>query len=109
MAAVIVDLDIDEGDTFVMMVEFWSDVDNTLAIDIREDTFQGSFQFGKVNIPMVCTISPYATNVLEASVAYTLMIDLPSKGKYDIDQTIPSNERYRLIQGNVRVNQEVTV
>ena len=108
MAAAIVDLDINEGDTFIMSLEFWEDVDNTLPIDITKDTFTGSFKIGTKTIPMVCTISTMTTNVLEASVDYTLMADLASKGKYDIDQLTEYNEKFRLIQGNVRVSQEVT-
>ncbi len=108
MAAAIVDLDIDEGNTFIMTIEFWSDVDNTIPIDITTDTFTGSFQFGTKNIPMTFTISPVG-NVLEAKVAYSLMANLPNKGKYDIDQLDVANDKYRLIQGDVRVNQEVTV
>jgi len=111
MAAAIVDLDINEGDTFLMTLEGWENADNTIPIDWSADTFKGSFEFNGVNIPMVLTLYPSTgpiQNVLEATVACSLMVDLPSKGKYDIDQMLPSGECYRLIQGNVRVSQEVT-
>ena len=36
------------------------------------------------------------------------MADLSSQGKYDIDQLTADNDKFRLIQGNVRVSQEVT-
>jgi len=106
MAAAIVDLDINEGDTFVMTLEFFEDADNTLPIDITLSTFKGSFKIGPKLIPM--TISKLDINVIEAMVDYSLMGDLQSKGKYDIDQ-LTDGENFRLIQGNVRVSQEVTV
>ncbi len=109
MAAAIVDLDINEGDTFIMTLEFWSDEDNTLPIDITLDTFIGSFKIGNKAIPMTMTTLLPATNALEAKVDYSLMVDLSSKGKYDIDQLTVDNEKYRVIQGNVRISQEVTV
>jgi len=108
MAAAVVDLDINEGDTFIMSLEFWSDVDNTLPIDISADTFKGSFKIGTKSIPMTITHSLPAVNVIEAKVDYALMADLSSQGKYDIDQLTVDNDKYRLIQGNVRVSQEVT-
>jgi len=108
MAAAIVDLDINEGDTFIMALEFWEDADNTVPIDITTDTFAGSFKFGTNLIPMTFTVLAPATNALEAKVEYSLMSSLPNKGQYDIDQTNADGDRYRLIQGVVRVNQEVT-
>ncbi len=108
MAAAIVDLDINEGDTFLMTVEFWEDVDNTLPIDITNETFTGSFKIGTKTIPMTFSVLVPAVNVLEATVAYTLMGDLSSKGKYDIDQLTPANEKFRLMQGDVRISPEVT-
>ena len=107
MAAAIVDLDINEGDTFVMSLEFWEDQDNTIPIDVSLDTFTGTFHIGTKDIPISCVVTA-AKNVLEATVAYTLMRDLQSKGAYEIDQLTPQNESYRLIQGNVRVSQEVS-
>jgi len=35
------------------------------------------------------------------------MTDLSSKGKYDVDQLNTSGDKFRLIQGDVRVSQEV--
>ena len=108
MAAAIVDLDINEGDTFIMSLEFWSDVDRTIPIDISLDTFTGTFHIGTKDIPITCIVTA-AKNVLEASVTYSLMRNLQRKGKYEIDQLTVLNENYRLIQGNVRVSQEVSV
>jgi len=109
MAAAVLDLEVNEGDTFVMSLEFWSDVDNTIPIDITTDTFSGSFKLGTKTIPMTFEVKLPATNVLEATVAYSQMSDLSSKGKYDIDQLTVANEKFRVIQGNVRVNSEVTI
>ena len=105
--AAVVDIDINEGDTFLMSLDFWSDADNTIPIDITSSVFKGSFQIGEKLIPMVMTISSSAVNVLEASVAYTLMGDLSKQGKYDIDQ-LENGENFRVIQGSVRVNPGVT-
>jgi len=107
MAAAIVDLDINEGDTFIMTLEFWENQDNTQPMDITTSTFKGSFQFGAVNIPMTILISSTAVNAIEARVDYSLMGDLPNKGKYDIDQFV-DGDNFRVIQGDVRVSQEVT-
>ncbi len=106
MATAILDVDINEGDTFVMDIEFWQNVDQTIPSGILTDTFAGSFEFAGVNIPMVCTT--LAINVLEVKVEHTLMVDLPKHGKYDIDQTSLGGERFRIMQGNVRVSAEVT-
>jgi len=109
MAAAIVDLDINEGQTFIMTLDFWDDVDNTIPIDITADTFMGSFKIGKKQIPMAFSFLSPAVNVVEARVTHSLMVDLSSVGKYDIEVTNPSDERFRVIQGNVRISQEVTV
>jgi len=106
MATAILDVNINEGDTFVMDIEFWHNIDQTLPIDISNDIFAGSFEFAGKNIPMVCTI--IGVNVLEVKVDYTVMVDLPKKGKYDIDQTTEGDERFRIMQGDVRVSAEVT-
>jgi len=107
MAAAIVDININEGETFIMSLEFWDDADNTIPIDVSTDTFTGSFKIGTKTIPMTMTHLTPAVNVIEAKVAYSLMTDLSSKGKYDIDQLNTSGDKFRLIQGDVRVSQEV--
>jgi len=109
MAAAIVDLDINEGDTFVMTMELWENQDNTIPIDVSLDTFTGSFKIGTKTIPMTISVSLPAVNVVEATVSYTQMVNLSNVGNYDIDQLTSYGEKYRLIQGKVRVNQEVTV
>ena len=109
MAAAVVDLDINEGDTFIMSIEFWENVDNTIPSDITTSTFTGTFKIGTKDIPITCAVSTYANNVLELLVAYSLMRDLASKGRYEVDQLTVDNENFRLIQGAVRVNQEVSV
>jgi len=106
--AAVVDLDINEGDTFVMSLDFWSDSDNTIPIDITSDMFKGSMKIGTKIIPMTIAISTVAVNSIQATIAYQLMGDLSSKGKYDIDQLTNAGENYRIIQGSVRVNAEVT-
>ncbi len=106
--AAVVDLDINEGDTFIMSMELWEDEDNTIPIDVSADTFTGSFKFGTKLIPMQVVVSGQASNVVEASVSYTLMGSLSTQGKYDIDQ-LSNGERFRFMQGDVRVDQEVTV
>ena len=108
--AAVVDVDINEGDTFIMTIEMWSDEDNTIPIDVSGSTFTGSFKFGTRIVPMSCIVSGVSNNVLTAKVEYTQMANLPTQGKYDIDQLDnASNEKFRLIQGAARVDQEVTV
>ena len=108
MATAILDININEGDTFVMSLDFWSDVDQTLPIDITNDTFKGSMMIGTKLIPMTITTSATAVNAIQAVIDYNLMGDLAKSGKYDIDQLTSAGENYRVIQGRVRVNAEVT-
>jgi len=107
MAAAIVDLDINEGDTFTMSLEFWENQDNIIPIDISNDTFKGSFKIGQKRIDM--TINHLSTNAIEATVNHSLMHDLSARGAYDIDQLTVEGENYRVIQGAVRISPEVTV
>ena len=106
--AAVVDLNINEGETFIMDLEFWEDEDNTLPTDVSTWVWAGSFVIGPKTIPMVITRGIEAINVIEATVAYVDMSDLTAVGKYDIEATF-SNERFRIIQGNVRVSPEVTI
>jgi len=106
MAAAVVDININEGDTFKMSLDLWSDADNTLPIDLSTSTFEGQFKFGPSRVNM--TIEVVVPNILNISVPYANMGMLPDTGKYDIDQIVVGDERYRLIQGNVKVNHEVT-
>ncbi len=105
--AAIVDLDINEGETFIMAIEFWSDQDNTIPIDVSSDVFTGSFKIGTKSIPMA--FSFLQTNIIEAKVEYTEMAVLSNAGKYDIEQLDVAGDKFRIMQGNVRVSQEVTV
>ena len=107
MAAAIVDLDINEGDTFVMDLELWENEEETIPIDVTGHTFSGAFQIGTKYIPMTITHALPAVNVISITVPYTDMANLSSKGKYDIDQLI-GTEKFRLLQGKVRVSAEVT-
>ena len=109
MAAAILDLDINEGETFLMSIDLWENVDQTIPIDITGSTFSGAMQIGQKYIPLTITIKAPAVNVIEATVDYTTMVDLANTGKYDIEQLTPQGEKFRLIQGRIRVNQEVTV
>ena len=108
MGTATVDLDINEGDTFIMALELWADQDNTQPIDITNDTFTGSFQIGTKNIPMTITVLDPTINAIEARVDHNSMKDLSSKGRYEIDQ-LTNGDSFRLIQGNVRVSQEVNL
>ena len=106
MAAATVDLEIDEGDTFIMTLEFWVNADGTIPMDISGDTFTGAFKIGTKFIPMTITTSSSVTNVIELRVDQTLMKDLSTKGRYDIDQ-LTNGDNFRLLQGAVRVSPEV--
>jgi len=108
MAAGIFDININEGDTFVLSLEFWSNEDNTIPLDLTLIEFSGAFQIGSKYIPMVCTKSTDIINVMTATVSYSQMTDLSTQGKYDID-SMQDGERFRVIQGSVKINKEVTV
>lgn len=103
----VLDITINEGDTFIMVLELWDDVDNTLPTDISADDFKGTFKFGNLTIPMNIKKLTPAVNAIEASVQYTDMRDLPRQGRYDIDQ-LPTGESFRLLEGAVQVSKEIT-
>jgi len=103
----ILDIDINEGDTFIMAMEFWSDCDNTIPIDITASTFIGNMKLGQTLIPMTMTISGVANNVLEAKIDYLLLADIPSAGNYDIVEEDVVGERFRTLQGTVTVSKDV--
>ena len=109
MAAAVVDVDINEGDTFVMVLDLWENQDKTIPIDITPDTFTGSMKFGTKVIPLIIEKSILVVNSITATTDFNLMRDLGLHGSYEIDQKLPSGESYRLIQGRVLVNQEVNI
>jgi len=107
MAAAIVDLDINEGETFLMATEFWEDVDNTIPVDISAWIWEGAFKIGTKFIPMGINVLPDVVNAIEITVDYSTMVELSSKGTYDIEALV-GTEKFRVFQGAVRVSQEVT-
>ena len=108
MAAAILDVDINEGETFLMSLEFWEDSDNTIPIDITRDTFKGAMQIGQKYIPIDMTFGTATINVLNMEVPYGTMVDLAKTGKYDVEQQ-QGTDMFRVIQGRIRVNKEVTI
>ncbi len=109
MATAILDITINEGDSFIMALDFWSDVDNTIPIDITADTFNGSFKIGTKVIPMTITTSTIVVNSIECKIVGNLLKDLSNLGKYDIDQVDVVGDTFRLMQGALRISQEVTI
>jgi len=108
MAAAILDVDINEGETFLMSIEFWEDSDNTIPVDITRDTFTGAMQIGQKYIPIDMSFGSLTVNVLNMEIPYGTMVDLAKTGKYDVEQQ-QGDEKFRLIQGRIRVNKEVTI
>ena len=108
MAAAVVDLNINEGETFIMSLEFWEDKDNTIPIDVTSWSLYGQFLIAEKRIPMALTKLAPAINAVEARVNYNLMTDLKTQGKYDIEVQSGA-DRFRLMQGSVRVSPEVTI
>ena len=104
MEAATIDLDINEGETFIMVAEFWEDQDNTIPTDISSWVFEGMFKIGTKLIPMTMSIT--TPNFMEATVDYQDMTELGSQGRYDIE-ALQGTEKFRLFQGAVRVSQEV--
>ena len=108
MASAVVDIDINEGDTFVMTLDLWENQDRTIPVDVSGDTFTGNMKFGKKIVPFIVVKSPFAVNVITVTTDYKKMVDLGRQGSYELDQ-LTGGESYRLIQGRTLVNQEVSV
>ena len=107
MAAVTLDLSLNEGETFIMAIEFWEDDDGTIPADITNNSFDGAFKIGQKYIPMTIIVKDASTNVIEATISYDLMVDLELAGRYDIEM-LQDGEKFRIIQGAVRISKEVT-
>ena len=103
MAAAIVDLNINEHETFEMTMSYWLNEDRTQPIDLIGWTFNGAFNFGDLCIPMTFTING---NDVLVTVTANSLVNLPKKGSYSIEAT-NGTEIYRIQQGSVRVDKEV--
>ena len=103
MAAAIVDININEGETFEMSLSFWVNNDLTEPIDISDWVFKGAFSFSDACIPMVFT---KVDNSIKARVEASALVDLPSIGSYTIEASDIS-DTYRIQQGNVSVDRSI--
>ena len=103
MAAAVVDININEHETFEMTLSYWENNDRTLPLDLTGWTFNGAFNFGDLCIPMTFTIN--GNDVLVIVDADDL-VNLPKTGSYTIEAT-DNTVTYRLQQGKVRVDKEV--
>ena len=102
MAAAIVDLNVNENETFEMTMTYWEDADKTLPVDLTDWTFEGAFNFKNLCIPM--TFTKDANSVL-ARVEASDMNNLPIKGSYSIEAS-DTTSTFRVQQGKVRVDKE---
>jgi len=105
MATAILDIKVNEGDTFIMTLDFWENADHTIPSDLTGITYAGQFKIGNKYIPM--TNTKLAENVIEFKVASSSMKELGNKGTYDIDEMF-NGETFRILQGDVRTSAEVT-
>lgn len=103
MAAAILDIDINEKETFEMAIEFWDNTDLTEPIDISGWAFNGAFKFSSACIQMsFITVDNSVSIRVEASE----LVDLPSKGSYTIEANSGS-DTYRIQQGKVEVDRSI--
>ena len=103
MAAAIVDININEAETFEMSIEFWENSDLTEPVDITGWTFNGAFSFSSACIPM--TFTTHANSIV-CRIEASALVDLPSKGKYTVETTNVT-DTYRVQQGTIRVDKVV--
>ena len=102
MAAAVVDVNINEHETFEMTLVYWENEDRTIPLDLTGWTFDGAFNFGSVCIPMAFTVNE---NEVLVRVEADQLINLPRKGTYSIEASNGADV-YRLQQGKVRVDKE---
>lgn len=103
MAAAVVDLNINEAETFEISLEFWEDSDLTVPTDISSWTFKGAFSFSTSCIPMAFT---KFDNSVMVRVEASALRDLPPIGTYTIESTT-LGDTIRIQQGSVRVDRSV--
>ena len=103
MAAAVVDININEHETFEMTLAYWDNEDRTLPLDLTGWTFDGAFNFGSLCIPMSFTVND---NEVLVRVEADALVNLPHKGTYSIEAS-NAGDVYRLQQGKVRVDKEV--
>lgn len=103
MAAAVVDISINEKETFELSIEFWENSDLTDPVDISTWTFNGAFSFSNICIPMTFT---KIDNSVTARVEASALVDLPAVGSYSIEATDALNT-FRIQQGSVEVDRGV--
>ncbi len=106
MSAATVDLNINEGETWNMSISLWVNRDKNEAMDISGWQWLGAFKIGTNYIPMSFDV---LENEVHAHIAYGLLEDLQSTfGDYDIEVVNAEGEKYRMVQGRIAVNHEIT-
>lgn len=100
MAAAVVDLNINEGETFNMSLEFWENSDRTEPVDITGWTFNGTFSFSNLCVPMTFTV---IDNSITANIEATELVDLPATGRYTVEASSVDGV-YRIQQGTLTVD-----
>ena len=100
MAAAIVDLNINEGETWEMQVDFWENDDNTLPIDLTGWSFKGAMNFTSRCIPMSFNVFE---NAIVARIEANELVNLPTRGTYAIEAD-NGTDVTRVLQGNIVVD-----
>ena len=100
MAAAIVDININEAETFEMAIEFWENQDLTIPIDLTGWTFKGAFKFTDRCVPMAFTV---VNNGVTARIEADQLRNLPVKGSYSIESN-DGTDTLRVQQGSIRVD-----
>ena len=103
MAAAVVDININEHETFEMVLSYWENVDRTVPIDLTGWTFVGAFKFTDLCIPITFT---RVDNSVICRIEADQLVNLPKKGSYTIEANL-GTDVIRLQQGKIRVDKEV--
>ena len=100
MAAAKVDLNINQGETWELQMEFWQNNDETLPIDISMWVFKGAMNFGSLCVPMSFNS---IDNTVAARIEADQLSDLPLTGTYAIEAS-NGFDTTRVLQGNIQVD-----
>lgn len=98
--AAIVDININENETWVMVLSYWVNKDRTEPIDISSWVLNGTMSFSDRCIPMSFTTYE---NEITCRIEASELLALPLSGKYTIEVSSGS-DLSRLQQGSVEVD-----
>ena len=101
MAAAVLDLNINQHETWDMALSLWENEDKNIPLDLTDILFEGAFNFGDRCINMTFVVTD---NNVSCSIGADYLRDLPLRGTYAIEATKLTGERSRLMQGQLIVD-----